>query len=227
MVAGSSTTGEGHSASTLDAEWHCPGESQIATVRLDRHAGNYGPSRLGSGRRREHMSAQSHPVEARSSASTRTLVIALGGVLLVGAMLLAAFMVALNRPPAVPANGTPAATLHGYLTAWEAGDLDTAYGHFSTAVQGEMTLAEFERISNEVVRYDSRVSRRITLDDATISGDRATQLLVVDEFRPAGFGSETYTYEIRVPMVREGGAWRINIALIGVEPNIVRPLTDS
>lgn len=165
------------------------------------------------------MNVQAHPLEqTRRPVMSRQLLVAIAAVVIVATLLLAAFVVALSRPEAPPEAGTPAAELYGYLAAWEDGDLATAYGYFSITIQREMSRAEFERLSAEYGTYGPQVSRRITFGEARMSGDRATQPLVIDEFYGNAFGSSTYQYEIRVPMVREEGVWYIDIALIGIQP---------
>jgi hypothetical protein len=143
-------------------------------------------------------------------------------VLVVGAVLLGlivvAIAIALAAPvrPAVYAPGTPEAAFQEYYEAWEARDLDTAYGILSSDIRAELTAAEYRRMDSEMSWARSE-DRRVVLLGAAIIGERAILDLRIDQFSSGPFGGDRTSWERSVSLVREDGAWHIDEGLLGVE----------
>ena len=110
--------------------------------------------------------------------------------------------------------------LQQYLQAFEDGDLEAAYAFFSSDVQQEMSLEEFEQNAQfhgpGMVGGDTQ--RRVSVDRVEETDDGARIHLVVQDFYGGGLGSSGYSFERTVRMTREQGAWRIDEPLIGIEP---------
>ena len=147
-------------------------------------------------------------------------------ILLIGAGLAAlivitviAVLVAGSRTASFPED-SPERALQGYLEAFESGDYETAYGFFSAEAQGEMSAEEFE---DQVEFYGHEVSpsteRRIRVERVTETDGGVRLHLVVEEFYGDGLGSSDYSFERDVRMTREGGEWKIDEPMFGLDPH--------
>jgi hypothetical protein len=129
-------------------------------------------------------------------------------------------LVAGSRPPREYPVGSPEAALQRYLVAWEARDIETAYASFSSQVQTSTSLDEYRRRAIEYRSYASGPegpSRRVFIDRATITGDRASLELTIEETWVSGLNANHNRYPRLVSMVRESGAWRFDELLVGLE----------
>jgi hypothetical protein len=158
--------------------------------------------------------------ESAAASSRSVLYIGVGVAALVVLAVLIVVLVA-PRSPATFAEGSPEAAFQRYLLSVEDGDYPAAYELFSQEVRDEMSLRQYERnASGYGAPYGPGVSRRILFDRTSGGGDRATLHLTVEEFYAGGpfGGGDTYRSSRQVRMVREGGEWRIDEALFGLEP---------
>jgi hypothetical protein len=144
-------------------------------------------------------------------------------VLLIGAAIVALVVIALivavalpNRPTDYPA-GSPEAAFQDFYEAWEAGDVEAAYGHLSSAVTADLTLAEYRRMDADW-SWQRDQDRRLVLLSAELTGERATLRVRVDEFYQGGLSGQRNSYERSVRLVRELGTWLIDDPLLGIEP---------
>jgi len=158
------------------------------------------------------------PVPA--DAPDRSLV-AIGAGILVLVVVAVAAVVLLGSRGAVdlPAD-SPEGVVQRHLAAHEKGDHEEAWGYFSADVQEEMPLDTYRRTAGEFGAYRDFGSRRILFDESEVDGDRARVHLTVEEFYDGGpfGGGETFRSGRVIDLVREDGAWRIDDALIGLEP---------
>ena len=161
-----------------------------------------------------------HPGAARAD---RTLVIIGAGV--VALVVVAALVVILvgGRDATLFAPDSPEGVVQAYVTAFEEGDHAVAHASFSSAVRDEMPIDEYERAVRGQGGGSSieDPSRRVLFDRTTQDGDRATVHLTVEEFYRGGGafgGGDTYRFPREVTLVREAGAWRIDQALIWLDP---------
>lgn len=118
---------------------------------------------------------------------------------------------------------SPEGVVQAYLTAFEDGDYETAHATFSAAVRDEMPIDEYERAVREYgAGYPiDGSSRRVLFDRTTDDGERAAVHLTVEEFYGGGGpfgGGDTYRSPREVSLVREDGAWRIDQALVWLDP---------
>lgn len=118
--------------------------------------------------------------------------------------------------PAVLPPDTPAGSIQGYLVAYQAGDLEAAYLHFSSRVQRLLTFDEFERTASDWGDQDLG-QQRIELTRVDETGDRATLLLRVESAGGGLFGSGRYGWDVTIRLVREGGTWHIDQPLAGIQ----------
>lgn len=137
------------------------------------------------------------------------VVVAAAAVLLLGS----------REPTTFPAD-SPEGVVQRHLAAFEDGDFEAAHALFSADVQAEMDLEAYERTAREYGGYLGNTSRRILFDRTDEAGDVARVHLTVEEYYGGGpfGGGETYRSPREIRLVREGGSWRIDDPLIGLEP---------
>lgn len=157
----------------------------------------------------------------------RSLIIA--GLLvlsLVIAAAVAAITLGSRGPASFPAD-SPQEAFQSYYRAYQNQDTDIAYQYFSQRVQRQVSLEEYSRIVGSSGLYTSPDERnaRILVDRVEQSDDRATLYLIKEMFVGTGINATQFSSERQVRLVREGGAWKIDDALMGIEllPLPVRP----
>jgi len=124
---------------------------------------------------------------------------------------------AARDPDQFPAD-SPQAALQAYLQAFEDEDYEAAYASFSADVQRQMSLEEFERAATDYHQYATE-SRRVLYDGVETDGnERATLRLTVEVSYGDVLFADRYSYPAEVRMVREDGAWRIDQALVHLDP---------
>jgi len=127
---------------------------------------------------------------------------------------------AARDPDQFPAD-SPQAALQAYLQAFEDEDYKAAYASFSADVQSQMSLEDFERAATDYHQYATE-SRRVLydgIDQVQTDGDeRATLRLTVEVSYGDVLFADQYSYPTEVRMVREGGAWHIDQALVHLDP---------
>ncbi|MGH2483830.1 MAG: hypothetical protein ACRDE9_05190 [Candidatus Limnocylindria bacterium] len=127
---------------------------------------------------------------------------------------------AARDPDQFPAD-SPQAALQAYLQAFEDEDYEAAYASFSADVQRQMSLEDFQRSAIDYHLYATE-SRRVLydgIDQVETDGDeRATLRLTVEVSYGDVLFADRYAYPTEVRMVREDGAWRIDQALVHLDP---------
>jgi hypothetical protein len=123
---------------------------------------------------------------------------------------------AARDPDQFPAD-SPQAALQAYLRAFDDEDCEAAYASFSADVRGQMSLEDFERAATDYHLYATE--RRVLYDGVETDGDeRATLRLTVEVSYGDVLFADRYSYPTEVPMVRDEGAWRIDQALVHLDP---------
>jgi len=164
------------------------------------------------------------PAEARfvtrggDVSNGRSVGVVVGSILAVVALTVVIVVLAGSRGPKSFAAGTPEAELQAYLVAWDAGDLQTAYGAFSSSAQRGLPFSDFERAARNWRSGQASVDRLVLIDRSTGDTDRVTVFLIVEETYGEGFGAGSYRSTREVEMIREDGAWRIANSLVWLEP---------
>jgi hypothetical protein len=141
--------------------------------------------------------------------STTWLGIFIGAVVVVATAIV---LVAGNRPLADFPADSPEGTFQRYLVAWYDEDYETAYEYFSSSVKTRMSYSDFT-----AYMYGSP-QQSVTINRTSGTGDRRHIFVTIEEFYGMGPGS-SYSREESISMVLEGGAWKIDEPLSGVDPN--------
>jgi hypothetical protein len=124
---------------------------------------------------------------------------------------------AAREPDQFPAD-SPQAALQAYLQAFDDEDYEAAYASFSADVRGQMSLEDFERAATDYHLYATQ-SRRVLYDGVETDGDeRATLRLTVEVSYGDVLFADRYSYPTEVRMVRGDGAWRLDQALVHLDP---------
>ena len=128
------------------------------------------------------------------------------GALLVLALIAIVFL----RQPAqeLPVN-TPGGTVQRFLQALDRREYDRAYDYLGSAAD-KPSREEFTRYNADRLAYD-QTSRRLQIEQESISGESATVVVAVTHFSTGGplFGSSEWTESETFALRREAGSWLI------------------
>lgn len=121
--------------------------------------------------------------------------------------------------------GSPEGAFQRYLTAYDDGDYETAYGSFSEDVHAQMSLEEYREGAQMYGggMGPSNARQRVLFQGTENDGDRVRLDLVVEYFYGDGMSGGSDRRPLQVNMVREGGEWRIDDPLTGLEPGFHGP----
>lgn len=158
-------------------------------------------------------SGQASP-PARASLPRSVLVV--GAAIVVLIALAVVVVLAVPKGPTAYDPGSPEAAFQAFYQAYEAGDVEGAYGLLGAAVRDQLTLAEYRRLAAEHA-WQRDQDRRVVLLGTDVTGDRANLRLRVDQFSGGGLGGDRYSDERTIRLVREHGAWLIDDPIIGIE----------
>ena len=149
----------------------------------------------------------------------RSLLLIAGGVAALVIVTIVTVLLAGDRGAVEFDEDAPEGALQRYLAAFDEGDLDSAYGYFSSDVRAHMDRDAYERT---VRMYDPGIdtqrTRRALLDGRLGEGDSIRLMITVEERYGEGLGASSNQYQREVRMVREAGAWRIDEPLVWLEP---------
>ena len=115
---------------------------------------------------------------------------------------------------------SPEGVLQRYLAAVDDGDYDAAYEYFSERVKEEMSVEDFRRGMGV---FGSQPGQRVLFRGSSGDADRVRLELDVEYFYDDAFGGSSFRQPREVNMIREGGEWRIDDALAGLEPAMIDP----
>lgn len=149
----------------------------------------------------------------------RSLVaIGVGTVVLVVVAVIAVVLLGSREAPAFSAD-TPEGVVQRHLAAVADEDHETAWGYFSADIKSDLSLDEYRRAARDYGYYGTE-SRRVLFDRSEVDGNRARVWLTVEEYYDGGpfGGANSYRSTREIALVREGGEWRIDDLLIGLEP---------
>lgn len=151
---------------------------------------------------------------------TRPLLFIGAGILvLVIVSVAVVLLVGRGAPTEYPA-GSPEGAFQRYLTAYDDGDYEAAYGSFSEDVRAQMSLEDYRQGAQMFgggMGYGG-TSQRVLFQGAEGDGDRVRLNLVVEYFYGDGMSGGSSRQPLQVNLVREGGDWRIDDAMVGLEP---------
>jgi hypothetical protein len=157
--------------------------------------------------------------EARGGADRTLLLIGAGILALVVVAAAVVLLLGSREPTTFPAD-SPEGAVQRHLAAFEDGDFETAYSFFSSDVQADLDLETYERTAREYGGYLGGTSRRVLFDRTDLDGDVARVHLTVEEYYGGGpfGGGDTYRSTREIRLIREGGSWKIDDPLMGLEP---------
>lgn len=116
---------------------------------------------------------------------------------------------------------SPEGALQRYLAAVDEGDYEAAYEYFSERVKDEMSVDDFRR--NIGMFGGPQAGQRVLFRGSSGDADRVRLELDIEYFYDDGFGGSSFRQPREVTMIREGGEWRIDDALAGIEPAMIDP----
>jgi hypothetical protein len=157
-----------------------------------------------------------------SSSSSRSLLYVALGVVALAVVTIVVVLLAGNREAAEFPTDSPEAALQAYLAAYEGGDLDAAHAYFSADVRERMDREAYQQAVDSW-GVGTEPDRTVLFDSTTGSGDRVELHLIVEEFYGDGLSGDTYRSPHDVRLVREDGEWRIDQALIWLDPAPIEP----
>jgi hypothetical protein len=136
----------------------------------------------------------------------RGVLLAAGGVLLLGLLMLAAAVATLAEREAEFPEGSGAALVQEYELAIAGGDWAGAYALLSDELQRACPLEE-----NVPMRDPSSREARVTLQGTELIGDTLIVTVRVTESEFEGpFAADQWTHERRYSLVGGNGAWRFS-----------------
>lgn len=156
---------------------------------------------------------------ASASRPARSIAIIAGVVVVfVVAAVAVVLLVGPTEEASFPA-GSPEATFQSYYQAFQSRDFATAYGFFSERLRRQVSADQYASLASTYGPYEpSEADMRIRVERIDISGERATLSLVIDRYYDSGLTIERSSYTRQIGLVREGGDWKIDELLIGVDP---------
>ncbi len=163
------------------------------------------------------MSADLGPESSgsRTVGLPRSVIVTIGALIALAVLAVAVVTIRPSGAPVYPPD-SPEAAFQSYLIAWEADDLETAYGYFSTTVRATVSLTEYRRMAADFA-WQRDQERRVVLDGVNRSAERATLRLRIEEFSDDGLGGNRYSSDREIRLVLEAGAWKIDEPLAGVD----------
>ena len=153
--------------------------------------------------------------------SDRSLLAIAGGIAAIVVVAVATVVLLGDRPPASFPPDSPEAAVQGYLAAWQDEELEAAYAYFSADVRSHLPFEQFRQAARDQGGLDfpgGPERRRVTIDRVELEGDRAEVYLSIEYSFDGGILGGGYRDSRDIHLVREAGAWKIDDALLGLEP---------
>jgi len=152
-----------------------------------------------------------------AASSSRSLLYVALGVVALAVVTIVVVLLAGGREAAQFPADSPEAAFQAYLAAYDEGDLEAAHAYFSAAVREQMDRGAYQRAVDSW-GVGTEPDRTVLFDSTTGTGDRVQIHLIVEEFYGDGLSGDTYRSPRDVRLVREDGEWRIDQALIWLDP---------
>ena len=152
--------------------------------------------------------------------SSRSILFIGAGILALLGLVVGTVLLAGGREPQSYPLDSPRGVVQGYLAAWDERDYAAAYGFFSSGVKDSLTEADYRVAAADYARYGlpDGSARRVFIDDVTDGSSRVTVRLTVEELSGDGLDANVYRSTRTVALVREGAKWRIDQALLWLDP---------
>lgn len=158
--------------------------------------------------------------------SDRSLLAIAGGIAATVVVAVLIVVVLGDRPPAPFPADSPEAALQGYAQAWEDEDLEAAYAYFSTGVKSTLPFEEYRQVVRDQGNFSGGApqQRRVTIDRVELDGERAEVYLSIEYSFDGGFPfGGGYKDTRTIHLVKEAADWKIDDALLGLEPGPFPP----
>ena len=153
--------------------------------------------------------------------SSRSILVIGGGIVGLVVVVVAVVLLAGNREPRQFPPDSPQGVVQRYLAAWDRRDFPAAYLFFSSTVKAAASEADYGAAAKDYVRYGAPANgtaRRVFIDDVTDGSARTTVRLTVEELSGDGLNANVYRSTRTIPLVHESAGWRIDEALLWLDP---------
>jgi hypothetical protein len=153
--------------------------------------------------------------------SDRSLVAIAAGIVITAVAAIAVIVLLGDRPPSGFPPDSPQGSLLEYVRAWEDDDYEAAYAFFSKRIKASVTLEQYRSAAEqqEQFGYPGALGQRVVLEKVDQKGDRADVDLRFEVSVPIPFLSTDFSSTRTLRMVAEDGAWRLDQALLGLDPD--------
>jgi len=153
--------------------------------------------------------------------SNRSILFIGAGILALLGLVVGAVLVAGGREPQRYPPDSPRGVVQGYLAAWDERDYSASYAFFSSHVRDSVSEADYLAAAADYATYGlppDGSARGVFIDDVTDGSSRVTVRLTVEELVGDGLDTSVYRSTRTVALVREGATWRIDEALLWLDP---------
>ena len=154
-------------------------------------------------------------------ASNRSILYIGAGITALVVLVVAVVLVSGDRRPQQFPPDSPRGVVQRYLAAWDRRDYGAAYLLFSSRAKADVLESDYRAAANDYASYGppgNGTARSVFIDDVTQDGAHATVWLTVEELSGQGLNASTYRYTRTVPLVPEDAGWRIDEALLWLDP---------
>jgi hypothetical protein len=123
----------------------------------------------------------------------------------------AAILLSRERSESEYPSDSPQAAFQGYVRAWEAGDVSSAWASLGTAAQEHVSYERFDAAN----RHQPDDAYRVWIDDVSVDGDHAVLHVVVESLTGDGLlQPDRERVERRVTLAREAGSWKVENPIV-------------
>ena len=153
--------------------------------------------------------------------SSRSILFIGAGILALLALVVGVVLVAGDREPQRYPPDSPRGVVQRYLAAWDERDYAAAYAFFSSHVRDSVSEDDYRVAAADYATYGlppDGSARRVFIDDVTDGSSRVTVRLTVEELIGDGMDTSVYRSTRTIALVREGAEWRIDEALLWLDP---------
>jgi hypothetical protein len=153
--------------------------------------------------------------------SNRSIAFIGAGILALLVLVVAVVLVAGGREPQRYPADSPQGVVQRYLAAWDERDTFGAYAYFSSRVRAVWSEADFRVAAAEYDTYarpTDESARSVFIDEVTDGSSSVTVRLTVEELIGDGLDTSVYRSTRTIALVREGADWRIDEALLWLDP---------
>lgn len=136
------------------------------------------------------------------------------------ALVIGAVIIALTLSPKEShfAPNSPEAAFQHYVDAYNSRNFGEAYRSFSTGAQRQLTLDQYATQARSSAYVPINDNQRIAIEHVEHQGSVVFLHLTIEHSGGSGLDFDHPSYEQRVPMIQENGAWKIDELMLGTAP---------